>query len=260
MATRLEFSYKMNIVFSAPVSRHCFSLRCLPMCTGSQTAESLNIHISPNHLLTETVDGFGNRVLTDRITAPHNAFSAEVSGIVRVDFSKREKEPLSAMYKYSSAYTRFTEELQAVYEALTAGTDITDPVRTAMLVSERLRGIFRYRSGATNVNTTAGEALKIGCGVCRDYAHILISVCRHAGIPARYVAGLQCGEGESHAWVEVYKDGIWYGVDPTNNRIVDERYIILSHGRDFGDCGINRGLLIGGGEQLQTVYTRVTVL
>ena len=51
---------------------------------------------------------------------------------------------------------------------------------------------------------------------------------------------------------------IWHGIDPTNNRLADENYIIISRGRDFADCGINRGLLTGGGMQTQTVGLKVT--
>ena len=72
------------------------------------------------------------------------------------------------------------------------------------------------------------------------------------------MVGMMVGEGETHAWVEVYHEGSWYGVDPTNNRLADENYIIISRGRDFADCGINRGLLTGGGMQTQTVSLKVT--
>ena len=55
----------MKIDFSSPVIRHCFSLRCLPFDTPSQRIELINVDIEPHNMLTETADGFGNRVLTD---------------------------------------------------------------------------------------------------------------------------------------------------------------------------------------------------
>ena len=87
-----------------------------------------------------------------------------------------------------------------------------------------------------------------------------IAVCRALGIPVRYVVGMQEGTGETHAWAEIYDNGIWVGIDPTNNKLVDDRYLTLSHGRDFADCGINRGLFIGGGTQKQTIQAMVKVL
>ena len=69
------------------------------------------------------------------------------------------------------------------------------------------------------------------------------------GIIARYVAGMMLGEGASHAWVEVLHDGIWTGYDPTNDLIVSDGHIKLSHGRDAWDCAINRGIFLGSANQ-----------
>ena len=93
--------------------------------------------------------------------------------------------------------------------------------------------------------------------VRQDYAQILIALCHLEKIPARYVAGMMIGEGASHAWVEICQDGIWYGLDPTNNKLVDDDYIKLSHGRDASDCLINRGVIVGGGEQTQDIKVHV---
>ena len=84
--------------------------------------------------------------------------------------------------------------------------------------------------------------MKIGAGVCQDYSHVLLSLLRMAGMPARYVVGLMQGEGESHAWVEANCRGYWYGIDPTNHLLINESYIKLAHGRDYGDCMISRGI------------------
>ena len=48
---------------------------------------------------------------------------------------------------------------------------------------------LKYERGATDVGTTAPEALTLGRGVCQDFAHIMLAACRGAGIPARYVSG-----------------------------------------------------------------------
>ncbi len=60
-----------------------------------------------------------------------------------------------------------------------------------------------YEHGVTSVTTTAAEALAGGRGVCQDAAHVMIALCRAAGLPARYVSGHLLGEGGTHAWVEV---------------------------------------------------------
>lgn len=84
---------------------------------------------------------------------------------------------------------------------------------------------FKYVTGSTQIHATAEEALKLGEGVCQDYAHIMLSLLRIEGIPCRYVVGIMQGEGASHAWTEVLCNGYWYGFDPTNNKLVDDEYI-----------------------------------
>ena len=114
-----------------------------------------------------------------------------------------------------------------------------------------------YQPGLTQSQTTAAEALALGQGVCQDYAHILLALCRAAHIPARYVIVFMEGEGATHAWVEVYDREVWWGIDPTNNRQIEFGYIKLSHGRDAEDCPVNRGVFTG--TATQTAEIRVIV-
>ncbi|HWL14194.1 MAG TPA: alpha-E domain-containing protein [Opitutus sp.] len=102
---------------------------------------------------------------------------------------------------------------------------------------------FTYRPYSTGVNTVATEALRQRTGVCQDYAHVMLGLCRAAGLPARYVSGYflnierRPDESEaSHAWVEVHLPGQgWIGYDPTHARPADERYVKLAAGRDYSD-------------------------
>jgi transglutaminase-like putative cysteine protease len=112
---------------------------------------------------------------------------------------------------------------------------------------------FAYRPGATGVHTTALDALRLRAGVCQDFAHVLLGLCRSAGIPARYVSGyfldseLAPGTEEaSHAWIEAFLPGHgWAPYDPTHDRVADERYVKVAVGRDYADirpiCGTYRG-------------------
>lgn len=107
-----------------------------------------------------------------------------------------------------------------------------------------------YRPGATDVGTKASDALAEGSGVCQDYTHIMLATLRCLGIPARYTSGYfspegaigEVGEQASHAWVEAWFPSFgWVGTDPTNDRFVDERYIRVAYGRDYGDVTPVRG-------------------
>ena len=104
---------------------------------------------------------------------------------------------------------------------------------------------MRYKSGVTTVRTTAAEALALGQGLCQDYAHLMLAVCRTAGLPARYVSGHLLGEGGSHAWVEVFlptETGLSaVAFDPTNKRQPHLGYVTVAVGRDYQDVSPTSG-------------------
>lgn len=110
-----------------------------------------------------------------------------------------------------------------------------------------------YSGGVTNVMTTAGEALALGQGLCQDYSHIMLALCREVGLPARYVSGHLLGEGGSHAWVEVMlpiegenqsRDLVAVAYDPTNRCRVGLSYITVAVGRDYSDVSPTSGSYI----------------
>lgn len=74
-----------------------------------------------------------------------------------------------------------------------------------------------YTPGSTNSTTTASDVLLMRTGVCRDYAHLAISLCRGIGIPARYVSGyaVDLDPPDFHGFMEAFLDGRWFLFDPT---------------------------------------------
>ena len=109
---------------------------------------------------------------------------------------------------------------------------------------------INYTQGATSVHTTANDIFNFPNGVCQDYAHLFIAVCRYNGIPARYVSGYifpddqLLGALQMHAWVEAFVPDIgWIGIDPTNNIFTDTNFIKVSHGTDYNDCSPIKGIL-----------------
>ena len=91
-------------------------------------------------------------------------------------------------------------------------------------------------------------------------AHLLLAGLRAKGIPARYVCGLIPGEGETHAWAEVYDGARFIGVDPTHMRLTDDTYLAVNAGRDSRACAINRGVFAGGAQQTMRVSARMDEL
>ena len=84
-------------------------------------------------------------------------------------------------------------------------------------ISDWVNGELNYVPGSTGPGTTACDVLIQRTGVCRDYAHLGISLCRALGIPARYVAGYAPGlqPPDFHGFFEAYLGHGWYRFDPT---------------------------------------------
>lgn len=110
---------------------------------------------------------------------------------------------------------------------------------------------MRYEYGVTGVRTTAAEALALGAGVCQDYAHIMLTLCRACGLPARYVSGHLLGQGGTHAWVEVVLptndgtgDAIAWPFDPTQAGRAGLGYVTIAVGGDYSDVAPTSGTYV----------------
>ena len=128
---------------------------------------------------------------------------------------------------------------------------------------------FAYVPTATNVHTHMREVLRLRRGVCQDFTHVMLGICRSLKIPARYVSGYLYngpadqlrGAQASHAWVEVYLPDLgWRGLDPTNNGQPDDRYVKVAVGRDYSDVTPIKGTYRGTGERKMKVDVLVSVL
>lgn len=245
----------MSWQFSGMVWDHAFALRSTPRTNSVQQIFGLERHIEPRERFTDLTDGFGNRLCVGNYAEAHDHFTYEVCGTAVVDTSKRMPSPCHPMYRYPTKLTASEAPVLAFLEK-NQTPEGTAEEKARMLMQE-LYSQFVYQPGKTTIYTTAGEALAGGCGVCQDYAHILISLCRSCGIPARYVAGMMIGEGATHAWVEIHDGEKWIGLDPTHNRPADDGYIKLSHGRDYQDCILDRGVFRGNVSQQQIIYVGV---
>jgi len=123
--------------------------------------------------------------------------------------------------------------------------------------TRHLHEFFTYRQDVTEIDTPLSAFVEAGVGVCQDYTHAMLAVCRMLGIPSRYVSGYletapgrTLGADASHAWVEAYLPGSgWMGFDPTNGTTVGQSYVKVGHGRDYDDVPPVKGLRRGGGTE-----------
>jgi transglutaminase-like putative cysteine protease len=131
-------------------------------------------------------------------------------------------------------------------------------------LASRIFTDFTYRSGSTTVSTGVNEVLLAREGVCQDFARLAIACLRANGLAASYVSGYLAtdpppgkdrmfGIDATHAWAAVWtpqESGqfAWLGLDPTNDQMVDQRYIIVGRGRDYADVPPLRGIIYTNSE------------
>lgn len=232
----------------------------LPADTKRQQISELVTEISNLPKYQCSSDFFGNEKLYGHIEEDHRVFDVKVSGRARTGLDIYEdytEDPfVGALFKVQTELTQPGARIKKYHKSL--GLDkIPGVYEKALHIMHSLHEKFSYASGLTEAHESAEDAFSIGKGVCQDYAHLMLSLLRAEGIPARYAVGMMIGEGSSHAWVEVLCNGYWYGFDPTNNKLVDDDYIRVSCGRDSSDCAIIRGVFYGIAEQKQSEQVTV---
>jgi len=98
-----------------------------------------------------------------------------------------------------------------------------------------------FRSASSNSTTSACDTLASGQGVCRDFAHLMIALCRAVNIPARFTTGFDYGADpilgppDFHAYVEVFLGDRWYLFDPSGTAI-PMGFVRLATARDAADA------------------------
>jgi transglutaminase-like putative cysteine protease len=137
----------------------------------------------------------------------------------------------------------------------------------AAAVNDWTHRALSYEWGVTGVRTAAAEALALGRGVCQDYAHLMLALCRLLGMPARYVSGHLLGEGGTHAWVEVLLPdpavpgrAAAFGFDPTHGGRTGPRHLTVATGRDYRDVAPTAGTYVGEPGGTLSASRRVDVI
>jgi len=140
------------------------------------------------------------------------------------------------------------------------------PLTAVRELSGAIYEAFGYETGVTRADSPIDHVLEERRGVCQDFAHVMIAICRSWGVPARYVSGYlftdrkqgdRSDPDATHAWVEVFLPSTrWIGLDPTNNIEAGERHIACAIGRDYSDVPPSRGVYKGEAEsQLEVGVT-----
>lgn len=243
------FSYQTIVTFGNRITGHFILLRCQPCNNAFQTVEEEHL-IVPRHLfwLRHGTDAYGNRMVFGGTREPHDTLAYVSAGIVAVGSYRLPDSAPPPFYNFPTVKTLPTEEIRQLTPA--TGGDI---LTMAMDICHTASRLLHYAPHTTDTTTTAQQALAKRCGVCQDYAHLMLAMCHAKGLTARYANGFVEGIGETHAWVEVYDGYGWVGIDPTHDRMIESGYVKLANGRDAADCPVNRGTYIGNVTQQTSI-------
>jgi len=219
----------------------------------------LEVFSAPTYEIERARDEFGNRILNLFVAHVEREIEFTAWIIVERDATADPvivpmvatgravlEPPLRNLFLEPTTLTTPDDALRSVAAAFRDKED--DDLARAERVNLWVHGAMSYAHGVTGVRTPAATALAAGKGVCQDYAHIMLVLCRLCGLPARYVSGHLLGEGGTHAWVEVLLPDptdaerlIAHPFDPTNGCIPGLKYITVAVGRDYGDVAPTSG-------------------
>lgn len=267
MSRRYLYNYCTLVNFGQPVVNHAVMLRCQPAQCSYIDIEEEHLVMSSGYRMRYGRDAFDNRLAYGNRRDAHTSMAYVSTGIVSMTEYKVAADAMPLMlWRLPSRLTCCADvpvvpgssfDMPAPEAATHRDPAFTADFGLAVGIAHEVHAMMEYAPGATDVSTTAADAMVLRRGVCQDYAHVMIALCRRAGLAARYVCGFLCGTGQTHAWVEVFDGYSWRGIDPTNDVCIDYGYIKLAHGRDASYCPVNRGMF--GGDARHTMLTDVKV-
>lgn len=269
---RLDIRYSTRFEYAAPVRESCNELRACPASDERQTLISYRVDTDPASRVRWSTDYWGTRVDSFSIREPHEALEIVAHATVETTRaplltsspalgSVRDEAFVEAHVEYLQPSPYVAWGPAVAQEARRRADALGDDLVSVVLALHRAAGTtLSYQPGTTEVGTPVDEVLARGRGVCQDFAHLVVALCRSQLIPARYVSGYLFTADEAtgaevttdtvtvqtHAWIEAAIPGHgWWALDPTNGLEVGERHVKIGHGRDYGDVPPLRGAFSG---------------
>lgn len=275
MKVRVEHTTRFE--YDSDVVESVIDVRLGPRSDAHQRWGRFEIGIEPAGAYRRYSDGFGNTGFLVTLARPHRHLElrtfGEIETLLADPFATPAQlpDPLGpsalADCLNPSLLVPAVPELEALagpHRPASADDTFVAVQNLMHLVNQRLE----YVAGVTTVETTVVEVLGEPRGVCQDFAHLLIGLCRSVGIPARYVSGYivadaggpRRGIRASHAWVEAFTPTHgWRGFDPTNDLVASAYHVKLAIGRDYSDIPPHRGTFRGPAQELLSVEVSTSV-
>ncbi len=267
---KLSVLHRTTFHYFSPVTESVNTLHLEPRTFPFQQTLSAVIRVLPATRLRRFTDLFQN--ITHHFDIPASHSKLEIESRIKVHnlpLMIPDQAKVVTLAEYNDASTRertwqYLQESHWVSKHPDVWRQAVDLIYgkkavydQALAVMDWVHREFRYDPDVTTSSTHLEEAFHLRAGVCQDFTHVMLGLCRTVGIPARYASGYLyngprdslIGAQASHAWCEVYFPGLgWIGFDPTNNTLADERYVKIAVGRDYEDVAPVRGSYYGTGQ------------
>jgi transglutaminase-like putative cysteine protease len=279
--------------YARPVAFARCNLRLQPILWSGQAIEDYRLTITPSGetsparaeaglanvvrlVLDEPVRSLtiesSSQVRVDRKIPVPRPGDPTLGAIARLARASRDASPVSpASYLFPSPLIPLDRDI-AEWCALDLDPD-RGVLEAGIALAWRIQREFAFDPTATLVDTSPHEAFAKRGGVCQDFAQIMISGLRAAGLPAAYASGYLrtlpppgqprlVGADATHAWVMLWcgPDLGWVGVDPTNGIWMAEDHVVMAIGRDYSDIAPIDGIVLGSGAQKLDVSVDVEPL
>lgn len=218
---------------------------------GVETLES-SWSTDPTMQLTSYRDLYGN--LGQRLILPAGESVFEYSALVRfpdeldaedLSASQTPIEELPAEVLPFLLPSRYCQSDVLSRDAWQLFGQKTPGFQRVLDVQDWVWNHIKYTTGSTMSWWTAVDAFNNGYGICRDFAHTMLALCRALNLPARYISGYLPDmdveplptEMDFHAWCQVYVGDRWWTFDPRHNER-RKGHVVISRGRDAADCAL----------------------
>ncbi len=215
--------------------------------TNGQSIIEEHLSINIDSELEKLVTPSGTRLVRTTIHHPVT-FTIYYNAIVETNYTiinEHKSSVLTALtniqpevipYLFPSRYCQSDKLQHFAYKLF---GNITDDYAKTVAICDWIFNNIDYKSGSTNSYTSALDTLTERAGVCRDFAHLGIALCRASSIPARYFTGyaFKLNPSDFHACFEAYINGNWIFFDAT--RLIPINGLVkIGNGLDASDTAV----------------------
>ena len=241
---RLNFSIELRYEVAEQPADFVFNIHAAR--TAQQLVVRENVVMTPPVAFELQEDDLGNRYM--RVRAGPGAVTVRYEAMVDIDHHQAspallDEVPIARVPPAAVPYLHPSRYCQSDRLRRYAGREfghLKTGYWRVQAIHDWVRTRTQFTSGSSNSSTSAIDTLIEQVGVCRDFAHLMIALCRAVNIPARFVTGIdygaaaELGPPDFHAYVEVYLGDRWYAFDPTGIT-APMGLIRIGTGRDAAD-------------------------